>query len=329
MRFRYPVFKRFSEIIETRSVAKAGDKVFFDSFDTIEVMMEKAEGVTPEHYYVWECRANELQPEEERLVFNEVPTTIDEKFLREVVARTQILGLPELKLLWAAIVQVAMHWMIVERKPVNFGFATIFAVPYRSNWKSILLGAFPNAYRCYNRAVSKQQQALDEMGITRAFQWSELLAVQRSKDNSCQWKIETITNSVWDRATEAAERKRVAWGRAAYAKWIGKTLQRQRRLAAAAFGRFICGSAIPSGQVLDAPGSGGQIIIPFTPKGGITPKAAWSSFTGIMCDVSDTDEKPLITSAIEREVAEMSRMPDLQSQPFKLRISGGNVERSD
>lgn len=324
----HPANQRFYELLSVRSIGRAEKMVFLDDFDVLQTMMKKAEGVTPDYYYEWNGQkghSEEISPAE--IEPNDFPTGLDDHFLREVVSRTQVVELPALKIIWAAIVQVALQWLITYRRPINMGFCTMFALPYRTNWKSILMGAFPHAYQCFSRPKCKQAEALEEMGIRRSFRWVQLLSV-RKKGHLCNWKLEVIPNEVWDEATTNVDRKKKRAGEAVYSKYIAKAMDKQRRLSAAALGRFIVGAVVPSGKIREGPG-GSQQIVPHTPKGGISPKPAKRSCTDICGDASDDYRNPQLLSAIEREVDAVSALPHLQKRPAELRITGGDVERAE
>lgn len=327
----YPAHQKFNEVLKVRAVATGGEYLFFKSLNAIREILTKADGVTPSYYYTWKgdrvFEDSEDSSISSNIEKNDFPSVLDDVFLREVVTRTQICSLASMRVIWAAIVQVMMQMLITHRRPVNLGFATIFAVPYRVNWKSILMGAFPNSYRCFTKPKRSQPDELQKAGITRALRYKELLSIDQKK-HFCNWALEFVPNEAWDSTCEAVELKRMLSGKTKYAKFIARSIIKSQTLIQSAYRYFICNAIKPSAEFSKVAATGTQILIPFTPKGGISPKAAKRSCTDICADATDSEEEPCLVSAIEREVDEMSSVQDIQQGPAELRISGGTISRS-
>src|ERR1700745_1698384 len=64
-------------------------------------------------------------------------------FLKHVADTTGVASYEQLALVWPAIQQGALEWLVVRKKSVDLGFAILHPCPLRANWKSILLAKFP------------------------------------------------------------------------------------------------------------------------------------------------------------------------------------------
>ena len=315
----------FFEVLEPRAYARHGRFLFFK--EPIDSLVKPVYGCTPQYWYQWmeEERAegvDDIAPDTAEII--EVSDKVDEEFLREVIRRTQFADMPKMKILWAAIIQVAMQWMVNQRKPLHLGFATIFAAPYRSNWKSIMLAFFPKSHSACNRSGPKSEKAMEEMGITRHFRSRELLEI--TPDHTCNWKLEVIPTRLWAQCVAKIERIRIQHGREAYAKFIARSIMRLQKHIAAAYRNFALRAAAPAARFQRLAVGNRQALVPSTPKGGIRPCSVPSSSVVICADTSADSKEPTLVSLIEREIDEVSKLPNLRSQIVELRISGSNLQ---
>ena len=309
----------------------AGRYVLYDDRAAWDQRLDKAPGVTPEYYFTWK----EEKKAQKRFAFGpiadeavELPPPVDEAFLREVVARTQIVSLASVKVIWSAIIQTAMQWLINRNKPINLGFATVYASPYRVNWKAILLGAFPKIWGALSKHGRPQmEKALIDAGFMDALYWKELMEIKRP-NHTCGWNLELVPNKLWNEATDRVENLRIAQGQEAYAKFVAKSIQRNLLLSVAAFRAYVARSIAPSAKFSSLAADGQQILIPWTPKGGVSPRSAKSGSSVICADSVLDAQRPRFTTAFPEQIDDVCKLPDARWQVSQLRVSGGYLEES-
>lgn len=326
-----PMTKFYSDL-EWRSVGRNGRQLLFRNRDVLEASIKKASGVTPEFYYRWDKQPIKDEEDEDQSIeidrLETAPSGDDDRFLREVLKQTQIVDIGTLKIIWNAIGQQALRWLLVRRKPINLGFCTIFAIPYRRNWKSILMKTFPRSYSCFTRRETDMEGAMDRMGISRAFICKELMQMD-GKKHWCSWKLELIENKVWLQTVENVELQRLNAGKAAYADFIARSIGTLRQLIAIAYRNFICGAGSPSAKFREGGNPGEQILVPTTRRGGISAKEMARSSGDICCDTSLDWKKPRLQSLIDDEIGKVSKLPIAEHQVAQLRITGGYLDQSD
>lgn len=315
----------FFDTLEPHAYARQKNYLFFNAPPPAD-RLKPVYGCTPSYWYKW-GKEQTVEPidtfEGETAEILEINDKVDEDFLKELVRRSNVLTLPQLKIFWAAVIQTAMQWMLNHRKPLHLGFATVFAVPYRSNWKSILLAFFPKSYSACNNSGPKSQEAMEKMGIIRHFRSRELLEI--TTDNTCNWKLEVVPTRLWAQCVAKVERQRMVHGADAYAKFIARTIVRMQKHIAAAYRHFSLRTAVPAARFRRLAVGNMQELIPYTPKGGIRPIAIPPSAVVICASTDSDDKQPKLISLIEREIDEVSRLPDLRSQIVELRIAGGHL----
>lgn len=326
MDLRQKQFITFFNTLEPYAHARQRSYLFFKELPDPKIL-KPVPGCTPQYWYRWlndppAEGMDALDGETAEII--DIANTVDEEFLREIVRRTQILDLPKLKIFWAALIQVSMQWMVNKQRPLHLGFATVFAVPYRTNWKSILLAFFPKSFSACNKSGPKSEEAMERIGITRHFRSRELLEL--TPEHTVNWKLELVPTRMWQQCVEKVERLRIGSGKEAYAKFIARSIVRLQKHIAASYRHFTLRAAAPAGKVQQLAVGNNQALIPNTPRGGIRPRAIAPSSTVICADTSSDSAQPTLVSLIEREIDEVSRLPNLQSQLVELRISGNHVQ---
>ena len=331
LEFPVAAHELFASTMLGKCVRQSGRYFFFEDFESLPEGVRLIHGVTPERHFVW-TGAKDWYVTGNTLTITEdpepMPEKIDEAFLRELASRTMMGNLSQTKIWWNAFVRLSLEWMLVRRKPVNLGWAIIYALPYRANWKSILAAGFPNCYSCYTREnEEKIEAALVAMGIIDAFSGKELLEVHGT-EHWCNWKPEIVPTKIWERTIERTEKLRVSKGKAGYSIYLIKHVARLKAAIQHSFRYFVCRSVVPTAKILKGHLPGDQIIAPATPKGGIRPKAMAKS-CGDICLPRTLDwKKPKFTDLIEEEIGQVLSLPDVQPEADDMRITGGHLERS-
>ena len=65
----------------------------------------------------------------------------NEKLLKNI-AETGVISLPQMKLVWEVMQEQMPEMMVNKHDSIDLGFAEIFPIPYRANWKNGLHDEF-------------------------------------------------------------------------------------------------------------------------------------------------------------------------------------------
>lgn len=297
---------------------------------TLSAITELHDGATPEYVY--------RVPSYPKTVHDEYHTSADsellraditEEFMNLVAERTAITDAATMKLIWNAVCQTMVHWLLKHRKPLNFGLFTLCAIPYRANWKSVLYAAFPRSHYCFAGNENEVYDRVNAMGIADAFMGTEVLEMN-SKDHWAGWTLELIPNKLWEDAVRRTETFR--WqetGPEEYAKHIASTIKRLRPFLIAAYRSFVCRSVKAAARIRRLGGRGCQILVPNTPRGGIRPRLHHGREGDIVFRSSVDWEKPEFKQLLNEKIDEMSVVSGVQQTTSQLRIAGGHVDEPD
>lgn len=104
------------------------------------------------------------------------------------------------EVLWMAFCKHALHWLVNEQKPVDMGFCTLFPLPVRANWKSLLLQRHIEYGTELN--LSKLIWPIAEEIFDPQFNaWDK-------RKRHIYWTLEVLPGRAWFRATIRYERAR-------------------------------------------------------------------------------------------------------------------------
>lgn len=186
----------------------------------------KAKGITPEFYYYWHgpkaFKGFDKPPEEIEDTRYKAPD-IQEDFLDLVSQRS---GIPtaSLTMAWLAILQVMPDWLL-SGKTLDLGFCRLLALPYRRNWKELLLARYPTFRKLLMVRDKKRLMSLAFTAASRMIRTSELSEYRTKGGRSLfAWSIELIHDSSWENASAEVESKAAdALGPIPYVKrWAAK-----------------------------------------------------------------------------------------------------------
>lgn len=150
----------------------------------LERFAHRVKGCVPGDYLKWESSdpgketfGKEILSEEDR----------ENEFLNFCCDRASI-DRPLGRFVWRAIRDGMMEWFINSQRPIGFELFTIHPVPFRANWKEILLAKQARCWKLFrgNRKLWKARAVasgfMEELGST------DLMAVRRDKTFS--WTLE-------------------------------------------------------------------------------------------------------------------------------------------
>jgi len=127
-----------------------------------------------------------------------------ERMVREM-AKTGV-GKPEqIKLFYVAMRETILKELLIKRRPVDLGFVTLHAIPFRANWAQFMDLWLNTKYS--DLCVSKEKQILwmKQIGFEDRLMDSQLIDMDE-KSKTIRWNIVAVTNTGWDQAVQISER---------------------------------------------------------------------------------------------------------------------------
>lgn len=322
MEIRQAAFDWFTQAAESISIEKIGKYFRCVNPAAIGDLLKKADGVTPEWYY--KDKVIESQDKEVKRVAvsgetNEIGTGIPEDMVDELVEKVSICTRGTMKVILNALNHVILDWLIVKRKPVNLGFATIAPIPYRSNWKPALLRFYPNSASVFARRKQDVEPFAESIGLMYALLSRELLSINPTM-NTCEWTIEITPGRMFNEASIEAEQQRIsAKGPSHYSSYIAHEISKNRSVILELYRRYIEGSMRAFAKFSEVGGRDSQVLLPCSWGGQSHQRRLESATADLAIDRPVDWEKPKLTSLIEDTVRSLPALSDVRQQVAELR----------
>lgn len=292
----------------------------------------KAPGLTPGYYVMWKG-ARTVEPENDReateaelLDPDDNPNQDGERFIEFFMLRSGLFERDVMRLFWREFRRVAMLWLGLERQPLDLGFAKIVPLPYRQNWREIVLARHPKLGPIFNTSSGPQRQALLVFfGIYDSF--TNLVLASITSKGTCNWSFNLLVDPklrlLLSRDEDAIFK---SVGPESYAERIFGLFQKNQNYALALLAQYIDQTSSPCGRTDKSADGFGKRIVPHIPKDQIRavapviPKVfavatnSWQELTGPEPD--DT------CKVVEVKTTGMPQMSALQSQFEDVRNAG-------
>lgn len=212
--------------------------------EALEKHFQKAGGLTPEFYYLWNGEssgkssqtpypgeADVADDDGVRNARRKSQNASGEEFLSHVALGSG-LDKSTLILAWMAICQAIPGWLM-SGKPLSFGFCRMYALPYRRNWKELLLARYPTLRKALMVKNAKRFLALAFTAASRMLRLTDLTEYRERRGRAIfAWNIEVLTDPEWDSICESAEVEAAASaGAVAYVRrWASKISQSEETI---------------------------------------------------------------------------------------------------
>jgi len=243
--------------------------------DVFLKMFQKAEGITPTFYYMKDgdpvnARDVEIEVMESQFDQHESAPTASKGFVEDLYAKSGVDQLPVLKALWNAICNHMAYWLLIEQKPIDFGWFKIHAFPVRANWKQILIAR----HRCLpsiGRMTGEDRiTSINENGIAASLQETTLIALKGDRhEKRVDWTVEVEMTKAWDDYVNALELHRLAHSANGtdYPSWWGSTWYGMRSCAIDALLRFASQCGVPAATLGEGGSRSRSGFVEFVPNG--------------------------------------------------------------
>lgn len=296
----------------------------------------KAPGLTPAFYVTWKgTRAFEPQDarngtatEAELLDPDDSPNADGERFIEFFMLRSGLFERDVMRVFWREFRRVAMLWLGTERQPLDLGFCKIVPLPYRANWREIVLARHPKLGAILKSTSGTQRQALLVFfGIYDTL--SNLILGSINGNGVCNWSFNLLVDPKL-RALLSKDESAIfkSIGPESYAERVFSLFQKNQNYSLAMLAQYLDQAVSPCGRTDKGPSGFGKRIVPHIPEGQIRavapviPKVfavarnTWQELTGP--EPNDTCE------VVEVTPESMPQMSALQPQLEDVRDTGGD-----
>lgn len=269
------------------------ERVFLDQF------AEKAPGITPEYYFRW---PGMVAPQSNRKRLKLAEADMDgadfseetEDFI-EFVRKRRCVDANVLRLAIDLIARESTYWLTQKKKPIDLGFVKIFAVPYRANWKEILLARFRDIAWVFNSNKETKENALRETKFYQHLCTLELMAIDHYK-HFIHWTLEAIPTKLWEREAAEIEMTKQAGGDSTYIRLYEKLVAQLAPRLVEIFSSYVQKTASAFGEIRRGLRDSSQKLVPYSGPKKVLPKHN----NGIDCYIQ-VDDKPQRISKRERD----------------------------
>lgn len=118
-----------------------------------------------------------------------------DEFFHEFCKSGWMMDPVQAEILWNAFCRHIAHWLLNEQRPVDFGLFDLYAMPYRPNWKEIVLA---------------WQMETPEVPFKMLLQRDELF-MWGSHPKRILWSLESVPSEQWWVECLRYERKQASW----------------------------------------------------------------------------------------------------------------------
>lgn len=284
----------------------------------------KADGVTPEYYFKEPTTPPKKAPKTAfalaEAVAVEKEASYSDDFIKDVWQRTAICELATLRLIWLTLCQEMPRWMMNQNKPINIGWARMVALPYRVNWKQIVLARFPRIWAFLKLPDKKMISNIEMTDFPLEMISTSLTALSKAGLNqkTIRWTVELEPNALWWEYQDTVElRVLEATGKHAYIKRYASLLHRMYPLALEIFRSFVKQTTLPSASILRRRGHRGRELVDNVQPGEVRPRNP----EGVpVCVTTDSDSVALRDSETGCLVEVPSpNVPQMSVVDFNLR----------
>lgn len=285
----------------------------------LEKSAKRAQGCMPRDYLRWEGESHGKEMgDKETIGVNDK----ENEFLNFCCDRSSI-DRPLGRYIWKAIKDGMMHWLINNQKPINFELFTIHPMPFRANWKEIMLARHPACPRIFKKKKALWRDGLVKCDFLQDLGSSDLMAVRSNK--SFAWSLEIQPHKLLLDQWEEAESDRMTTKRPVkYAKYYESCLRRRLDDILDVFSTWIQQIQLSVGAVRESPVSCSPIIVPVSRRRRVLPK--WHRPHEVT--FQPAHDYPVLRQGhryprgMGKKIKDMLSLPDIQPGTEDVRDSG-------
>jgi len=281
-------------------------------------LTERAPGITPEYYYRWPGGMPPMSHKKQRARISQDDLADErsedtEDFI-DFVHKRRAVDSSVLRLAIDLICREAPYWLTQKKKPIDLGFVRIFALPYRANWKEILLAKFRDIAWVFSSNKETKDNALREAKFNEHLCRLEMLSIDR-QIRHIHWTLEAVPTKQWEKDAAEIEMTKQASGDSVYIKLYEKLVAALAPRILEVFTDYVQKVSRAFPEICSSGKSGSQKLVPYRGEKKLLPKIGGN--IPVYVSVSD---KPQSFDKREKDVAVLVR-PTIASVPQLPNIS--------
>ncbi len=210
MHFKADHYRMLAASLAPLAAQKSGNRWLID-YHLFQSRFEKAPGVTPKYYFRWKARPATTAEEEQIPEPEHAPDMgADEYFIPWLRSRVPM-DPKDLVLAWRFITRLIPQYLLETGRSVNMSFAKITAVPFRANWKNMVVGQNPELARIYKLTTVQRAELVRYSNATRSFRRAELIETAKTPKGDVHfvWNLEISPSKSWNRFARETEASRI------------------------------------------------------------------------------------------------------------------------
>lgn len=312
-------FEELRKLFGPKNLSDSTKASWYVSDEDLKAVATKATGCDASQYLKWN---KEEQEPAELLGAEEVqgPSRVEQKFLTFLCKRAAIdpkLG----RYFWAALKDAMLHWLINTQRPIDFEIFEIQPIPYRANWKEIMLAKHPAVARIFSLPKEKWRDELTKCGFMQNLGSSDLVAMD-SHIKTFAWTLELEPKKLWLDAMEEAESARMKAKKPAnYLRYYENCIRNRLDDTLRTYAAWLKEIKRAVGKLSESRVSGAPILLPIPKRDLVLP--SWQRPNQVTFQPSDG---PLLIQgqgakrSVAKKAKEMLRVPDFQQHNEDMRL---------
>lgn len=296
----------------------------------IHSIATKAPGITPSRYVSFTDKVDQTSKEEhvnekECRSFKDITKDMD-GFLQYIANKAPgEISVSQLRAAWALICGSIHEWLVYERKPVNFGWISLFAVPYRANWKQILLRKFEGLSRVYKMTKVERDELLSNSGLWRELNNTDLVEFDEAT-GTFGWTIEAVKNPPIEEKIKTRESKFVQkYGKTTYChRWLS-IVQSMEKTIYEILSHFVLKTTVPCAMPSSRDNSSSLALVACIPRGRVRPVSGdLSQAAAVYAPAPEADRLQGEPKPLEIEAPVVHEVPVLRLPSANMRDAWGD-----
>jgi len=296
--------------------------------DLMTKLTKKVEGCQPEDYLRWsgESEDSDSTPVE-RVSDKVIKDDAFLKYLCRSAGMDPVIG----RYFWAAQKKSIIKWLVDEQRPIRFGPFTVHPMPYRPNWKEIMLAKHSGAARSFFKLKSDRhlRSALIKEGFIQDLGSVDLIGMDKGRFT---WSMDVEIEPELEKALYEAESARLSTKRQVkYAKYYEGCIRRRLDDIIAVFSQWLQGIKRPVGRISESAVSGLPILCGQSKRHKVLPSWHTSGNTGFMDNIDAPKLKPgqRIPRPVAKQIKKMFEVPDIRPEVEDMRERGESGVAAD
>jgi hypothetical protein len=311
--FVYPRIDAIAQEFDSTRIA------WLVSKGTFEAAAHKCKGVSPDFYTKWPKVHEGGQPQQPPPPFKLPSDAVwDEAFVRDVANASGITDIAHLRLMWNTFCFHSVKWMMEQNKPLNMGFATIHALPYRKNWCGILHARWPGILKAFKS--NRVKEFFEMFGIDQVFWSADIIGMSTRK--TIGWTLEIVTTDRFDKEIDAMEERILdeCPQPVSYCYRWSKLVEKKYDEIIKVFGHWVEKASLPRADLDQSQPRDSWVLKPRVAKGTVRPAKEPPCKTYYSTAVDTTKNTGPTASIVDMEALEkVQEVPDDGSFAFNLR----------